>query len=1455
MFAAMNATVRPHHSVSRIEILEARIAPATLDVTGGVLTYTAGNAIANALAVAIAGANYSFNDTGETITLTANATAAGFTGGGTNTVLGPNTAVTSISVNLGDQSDQLIIQGLADPFTMNDGAGTDGVFVTGSLNVGGALQLAGETIDVTAAIGGATTATLIANAISLASTITASTRVTLQPLSAVADINLGAADSAGVLGLTDAELDRITAPILQIGVAAGAIDIIVSAAITPANASTLLLVSTGTITDTGAGSIVVPNLAISSKGSVTLDSASNDIGTLAASVTNSGASFSFRDTDDVIVGTLDGIVGLSVSVANTADTISLEAGATTQTAGAKITGPQLVLQGAGPFTLNERTNDVATIAADVTGAISYTDADTTSVGTVAGVMGVTTSNSPIFLSVVGNGGLTVQSTGAAGSDVDAGTSTVTLVSGATGLDLPLTINAGASVFGSGGVNLTADSMSIGGIADAGTAIATLKPFEDLTTVNVGGADAAATLGLTDSELDFIIAGTLAISTTGGGAGPVNVTAPVTPANAPDFTLIANTIAINSTVTITGVATIAPFSAGRDFDLGTKSAGNLGVTDTELDRITANVIRIGSATAGNLIVSAAINAVGTGTLALLSGGNISASGGTITETRLRLDAAGSATLTGSNNVTRLASNTGTLQFSNGVNPLIIATADGTTGLTANGSSISLFVDALDIQQPIAAGGGVQFLVLTSGRQTNLGTATGGFDLTDAELDLVTATEIVVGRTNAGAINVSSPISIANSPALVLLTGAGVSGAGSVTVANLSISAKDDVTLAGANRVTNFAAEAPGAGHDVSFTSLDPLTLNTLSLASGITLGGTLSLTAPEIDQTAAIIQEATGGAVTITATSAAGIELTNAANNFTGAVTFVNPGVTSVTDTVNLVLAPQSIAATLSIKSGGAVTQTGPFTGAGGLTFTGPGTLTLDQANTYAGATDITAGTLQGTGVPGPLTVNGGTLAPGTSPAIFTAGGNVSINGASTVAIEITGLTAGTQHDQLAVTGSVTLAGTLQVTDTFLAADQNKFVIISNDATDAVTGTFTGLPEGAIVNGGARFFKISYAGGDGNDVELTALVPTVTPLPGGKSVTFTDADGDLVTVKTTAGTFTGNEFRLIPAGGAIGGSVLGEVDLGAGFKGAKVTISAKRGAVGGNGFANVGYLNAIGVDLGAVVINGDLGRIDAGAVKALTVQSLGALGVTTQLGAGTLVSHFTGALGKLTVKSSIQGATLLGSSSIGAVNVLGSFLGGQLSAGADIGSVSVRGDIVGTAAAPVVISAFGKAIAPTKGIDLAIKSLKVAGDVNFLRVLAGYDTALAGMNADAAIGTISVGADWRASTVLAGVKAGIDGFDGTADDAKLSGGGVRDVATIFSQIASITIKGQAFGTIAAGDSFGIVAEQIGKAKLGAATLKLDKGERDAADKFALAPTGPGPAPDNATSDFFLRESVV
>jgi acetyl esterase/lipase len=83
------------------------------------------------------------------------------------------------------------------------------------------------------------------------------------------------------------------------------------------------------------------------------------------------------------------------------------------------------------------------------------------------------------------------------------------------------------------------------------------------------------------------------------------------------------------------------------------------------------------------------------------------------------------------------------------------------------------------------------------------------------------------------------------------------------------------------------------------------------------------------------------------------------------------------------------------------------------------------------------------------------------------------------------LVPGGASDRVAVNGSVSLAGRLALTLVGDAAPGSSFVLIDNDGTDPVTGTFTGLPEGAMVTAGSATFVITYRGGDGNDVVLNA----------------------------------------------------------------------------------------------------------------------------------------------------------------------------------------------------------------------------------------------------------------------------------------------------------------------------------------------------------------------------------
>ncbi len=124
---------------------------------------------------------------------------------------------------------------------------------------------------------------------------------------------------------------------------------------------------------------------------------------------------------------------------------------------------------------------------------------------------------------------------------------------------------------------------------------------------------------------------------------------------------------------------------------------------------------------------------------------------------------------------------------------------------------------------------------------------------------------------------------------------------------------------------------------------------------------------------------------------------------------------------------------------------------------------------------------------------GGIVAPGMSPGCISAGGSVSVYGEYQA--EIGGTTACTGYDQLSATTYVYVTdGTLTTSliNGYVPKQGDVFTILDNKGTDPVDGEFSGLTEGTTFKVGDVVFKISYKGGDGNDITLTAV--TVPALP-------------------------------------------------------------------------------------------------------------------------------------------------------------------------------------------------------------------------------------------------------------------------------------------------------------------------------------------------------------------------
>jgi uncharacterized protein with beta-barrel porin domain len=168
---------------------------------------------------------------------------------------------------------------------------------------------------------------------------------------------------------------------------------------------------------------------------------------------------------------------------------------------------------------------------------------------------------------------------------------------------------------------------------------------------------------------------------------------------------------------------------------------------------------------------------------------------------------------------------------------------------------------------------------------------------------------------------------------------------------------------------------------------------------------------------------------------------------------------------------------------------------------------LSAANTYAGATIISGGTLlvsgsisssavtvnsggtlAGSGAVGSISqLSGGIVMPGTNSTTtgILSSGAVTLHSGGSFNVAINGTTAGTGYDQLVASGKVNLASAnLNVTLGFTPAVGNAFTLIKNNSGTAIIGTFNGLAEGASIVINGMTFKISYLGGAGHDVVIT-----------------------------------------------------------------------------------------------------------------------------------------------------------------------------------------------------------------------------------------------------------------------------------------------------------------------------------------------------------------------------------
>jgi hypothetical protein len=203
-------------------------------------------------------------------------------------------------------------------------------------------------------------------------------------------------------------------------------------------------------------------------------------------------------------------------------------------------------------------------------------------------------------------------------------------------------------------------------------------------------------------------------------------------------------------------------------------------------------------------------------------------------------------------------------------------------------------------------------------------------------------------------------------------------------------------------------------------------------------------------------------------------------------------------------------------------------------------------------------------------------------------------------------------------------------------------------------------------------KLTYQDIDGDNVTVTLSKPLLNP--GNVDSIFLFDTGNVNNVNTARQQL--QTIKLTSVGAAAGTSI--------------TTVATPSLATGGDGFAALGQIDATGIDLGPVKIDGDVGRIRAGdatsttsGVKGLTVQSLGRFGTST--GAPDLNTVIEGALDFLKVTSDVKKASVSVDGTdgrIGSVSIGGSLIGGddtingRIFSSAAMGAVRIAGSVQG-----------------------------------------------------------------------------------------------------------------------------------------------------------------------------------
>lgn len=411
-------------------------------------------------------------------------------------------------------------------------------------------------------------------------------------------------------------------------------------------------------------------------------------------------------------------------------------------------------------------------------------------------------------------------------------------------------------------------------------------------------------------------------------------------------------------------------------------------------------------------------------------------------------------------------------------------------------VTISSGTLNIDKAAALGSGTKFVELTTG----LGSLQleGESILIPATVTFNTSGEPSPGRIRnvSGDHLIAGPVNLTLGAGNTLITsdGGSLNLAGIITAPLANRTLKLGGTSIGENRVTGgiletagriISLEKSGSG---SWTLASPNTYTGTTLVSAGTLkvmnnsalgsndAGTTINTGAKLQLQGAMLDIAEDltlgtGSAGATLENISGDNILSGTITRNGALTLISSSgkltiLSSIGDTNN----------SINLQGDGDGEITGSITAAFSVIKSGNGTWKLSGASTHDKTTTVNAGRLILTNsLAGPLTVFNGTLAPRGSPST-----NSSVNLQPGALLEVR------PGDTFTCGSSVILGGNLEVIAPAGMLSGTNHTVINKTSPGFMSGAFAGKPEGSIFSASGNNWRITYRGGDGNDLVLTAL---------------------------------------------------------------------------------------------------------------------------------------------------------------------------------------------------------------------------------------------------------------------------------------------------------------------------------------------------------------------------------